>query len=66
MELWANNDLSLEQKLKIENRIACPEAGYPASEALYLSVEEFDEEQFAGGSFVDRLIALKAAGEGSY
>ena len=31
-----------EQKERIKLRIACPELGYPASEARYASVEEWE------------------------
>lgn len=31
------------RKCKVAARIACPEAGYPASEARYLSIEEWEK-----------------------
>lgn len=30
-------------RMKINQRIACPEAGYPASEARFLSTKEWEE-----------------------
>jgi hypothetical protein len=38
-------------KWKVKNRIACPERGYYASEALYANIEEW--EHATGGSFDD-------------
>lgn len=38
------------EDLKISKRIACHSAGYPAHEALYLSVKEY--EDFTGNKLV--------------
>lgn len=35
---------ALEQYLKIAERIACPEADYPASEARYLTPAEWEKD----------------------
>ena len=37
-------ELDTMQKFLISKRIACPEAGYPASEARYLDLEEYIEK----------------------
>lgn len=34
--------IDAELEMRVEHRIACPEKGYPASEALYGSVEEWE------------------------
>ena len=35
--------IDYERKARIEHRIACPELGYPASEALYADVHQWEE-----------------------
>ena len=42
-----------EMKMRVANRIVCEELGYPASEALFQSIEEW--ETFYGTSWVNFL-----------
>ena len=53
--------MTLEQETKVLLRIACPEVGYPFSEARYGSIEEYERE--TGSSFQKTLNKLKLVGE---
>jgi hypothetical protein len=35
--------IQFEQEQRIKHRIACPEQGYPCTEARYISVEEWEK-----------------------
>ena len=62
-DVWFRIDLTLRQKLMIDWRIACPEAGYPASEALYSSVEEAENLNNCLGKFEYELSVYTAASD---
>jgi hypothetical protein len=32
-----------DRQMKVEQRVACPEIGYPVSEALYANIEEWEK-----------------------
>lgn len=36
--------IDYEQELRVRERIACPEKGYPASEAKYATTEEWSKD----------------------
>lgn len=63
MELWANNTLTFRQKVLIDFRIACEEAGYPQQEALFASIEEW--EQVTGRNFKEEYAIVAKASAGA-
>lgn len=49
-----NNWMTIwEQDERIRNRIACPERGYPESEALYPTIKDWEQETgFSWGNYL--------------
>lgn len=42
--LIADDMIAFDYKTRLNNRIACDEIGYPACEARYVSIEDFERQ----------------------